>query len=355
MVTPTAPLTLPTHWFVRAVMMARAALAVPAAAKCRALLATRGLPANRRPSSPPARRMYPMTCSARGRWLVVSLWAVPLVAGAAAPPTSEAILGAAVAAGLGCTSCSAPRPVVLGYAPVSDCPGWSVRLLRGDFMWTASLRADDLSWVTFGGPPLLRSGQVEPITGAADAAAKAAHWFRAFGFSLAGSECWDCWQPFGPDHPWRVELARVVAPDTLMRPGATVELDGRTGALVRYRCEPPLRLLDPLPPARVTRAVAIEQAVDRLRRSSADVPARLVGEAKVLRVRRVFFYRGMDAPMVVRSEWRVDIGGLGEYFIGPTTGPRSWSVAVQDWDGAVFLADCHRGNHRFILGREVEW
>lgn len=288
-------------------------------------------------------------------WLAWLLVAAALHAATDTPPSAERLLQLARAAGLPCETVANVAPTTLGEEGVSDCPGWTAQFVRGRFAWSAGFRADDCSWVWFGGPPLARGGRLAPLLTATEAATEADVWFRALGFPVERSEYWECVQRKLGEPAWVAQRVLVIAPETVMLDGAEVWLDDRTGALLHCTHAPALRLAKPVPPPAIGREEAVARALAYLRGQDRRLLTRLVGPPTVLRARRVFFNRRVEVPPTVRSQWCVDVGGTGRYLLSGAEAPRFWRVRVQEWDGAVEAGASERCSRRFVLDREVTW
>lgn len=288
-----------------------------------------------------------------GLWLLVGLLAAPLVAADPASPPPERFLELARAAGLRVDAVEAIKLVPGGSPPVDEWASWVVQVRRGEFRWQLRFRTETLALTGLTGPPLLRNGLARRLTTPAEAAAEAEAWLTTFGFPLADSE-WVQVAQRVPASEWRLERALVRAPETVTACGG-LEVNPATGALLQFAGCGRLRLPEPLPPPVIPRAAALARALALLQRGDLDLWTRLVSEPQVLRVRRVFFVRGDDRPSVLRSRWEVDVAGQGLAPLSDGPAAHYWRVWVQEWDGAVVVPASEATNHRFVLGREMEW
>lgn len=206
-------------------------------------------------------------------------------------------------------------------------------------------------------------GKSKPIKRHEDAVRIADIWFQRFGVEIKKTILWEVrkWT----DENWLVERYYLLAPDTIIRVGTTVELDEETGGLVGFDVDPDLAIPSNLPKSIISSKEAITLAFEQIAKKRTEHYEPSTDVHLLDCYQFITFKRKSDNQFTVHRYWRIRFYGrahkisrLTPDFQGsilPKAVPVLWDVLVDSITGEVDIHWVSQRNELFTNGRLYHW
>lgn len=196
-----------------------------------------------------------------------------------------------------------------------------------------------------------------------DAVRIADMWFQRFGVEIKKTMVWDVRRE--PKGNWVVERFRLIAPDTIVRVGATIELDEKTGGLVGFHMDPELLIPPNLPRPVISSKEAIAIALEQIakRRTEHYEPSM---DAQLLDCHQFITWKQKsDDQFIVHRFWRIRFYGRTkkiyrlpyefQKLMPPEVVPVLWDVLVDSITREVDIHWVSQRNELFTNGKLYQW